>query len=476
MEKDSEKNVQILPEKLKFYKKYNDSIMQFQSKLVLANLKNEYFVFIVKTSRKFNYLVSPRFSYLCPKEKKEIAIERISLKKSPLENNKEKFKFIFYKFNKNIENEEEANNMFNLKLYNQTPIQEIKIIISKEQFPESEDELDNNINDNNNFSKDEIEENVIILKEDKTIINDSIFLYKVNNANYQGIISISNETKEYVIYKAFTNSRDLYKVKDGTCFIAPNDTIKIYIYRANGPFEKEKFLLLFYSINKIIKNKEEAKEAFKFNLYNESSKREKCSNVILKVKNKINSTQKEENAELNSDILKSDVGEINCKNEIKNILSSTNENEIKKEEDKGQEQENRIQINKIKNIEERGDKEYLDNNLIKRINELEKELKEEKEKNNELNNAIKLYKEKEETSEQYIEKINGLENELKKEKEKNNELMDIIKKYKEKEKIGGLYGKNPNETLGKKSIEKGTEITELKLNLSRFNFEINGEK
>ena len=49
----SEKVVQLLPEKIKFNKKSYDN---YYSKLFISNIKNEYFAFLIKTTKKNIYL------------------------------------------------------------------------------------------------------------------------------------------------------------------------------------------------------------------------------------------------------------------------------------------------------------------------------------------------------------------------------------------------------------------------------------
>ena len=58
-------------------------------------------------------------------------MNRFSLIKKPYAYNKEKIKILFFNYNKNIDNVEEANNAFKLKLYDPNPIQTIKFVVNK---------------------------------------------------------------------------------------------------------------------------------------------------------------------------------------------------------------------------------------------------------------------------------------------------------------------------------------------------------
>ena len=122
------------------------------------------------------------------------------------------------------------------------------------------------------------------------VFPDPLILTQLNNGNYmESSLNLRNLTNEYIIFKIFNNQRSLYSAKPSTSFISPMDTTKISIKRFNKekvisqPEQgKDKFLLLFYTINKIINNNEEAKEAFKNNAYNMDSKQEAIISIIIK--------------------------------------------------------------------------------------------------------------------------------------------------------------------------------------------------
>jgi len=85
-------------------------------------------------------------------------------------------------------------------------------------------------------------------------------------------LNLSNLTNEYIIFKVYNNQYNLYSATPSTSFIPPKDKaivkIKRYIkYNLPTNTTNEKFLLVFYIINRVISNKEEAKEAFKAKLF-----------------------------------------------------------------------------------------------------------------------------------------------------------------------------------------------------------------
>lgn len=251
--------VSIFPENPVFTLKSSDTPLKFETKLAISNnLKYKYFVFHLKTTGKDRYSVHGGFSFLCPEEKKEIIISRLSMDKCPYKRVKEKFQILLYDFNDKINDEIEANNAFDLKLYKKAPIKEIKFITiqnnNKELYIEfisksSTQELEYYIQENENIFKENIE-NKIIFKENEIISQDSLFLYKTNYEyfSYLSIITIFNETINYIIYKIFLNNTNLFNFKNTNCFIAPNDKNKIIIQRKeNSSSQKiqEKFCLFF---------------------------------------------------------------------------------------------------------------------------------------------------------------------------------------------------------------------------------------
>ena len=123
-----------------------------------------------------------------------------------------------------------------------------------------------------------------------------LIITKQRNSNYyESKLNLSNLSNEYVLFKIYNNQHALYSAKPSTSYIAPKDKANVLIKRFSkeenkSKVGKDRFLLCFYTINKIINNDEEAKEAFKSKIYNESSKQETMLYVVLK---------EEENEEIN---------------------------------------------------------------------------------------------------------------------------------------------------------------------------------
>ena len=122
------------------------------------------------------------------------------------------------------------------------------------------------------------------------IYPDPLILIQSSKLNYlESKLNFRNLTNEYIIFKVFNNQRSLYSAKPSSSFIPPMETTSITIKRFKKEENiseieqgKDKFLLIFYIINKAINNNEEAKEAYKSKLYKEDSKQEAIISIIIK--------------------------------------------------------------------------------------------------------------------------------------------------------------------------------------------------
>lgn len=117
---------------------------------------------------------------------------------------------------------------------------------------------------------------------------DPLVIIQSNNSNYfESILNLTNLTDDYIVFKIYNNKHEIYSAKPSASFIPPKETTKVVIKRFKKSEElsqksNDKFLLIFYTINKVINDNKEAKEAIKLKLYNENSKQEKIISIILK--------------------------------------------------------------------------------------------------------------------------------------------------------------------------------------------------
>ena len=107
-------------------------------------------------------------------------------------------------------------------------------------------------------------------------------------------INIKNLTNNYVIFRIFNNNTTIYSCKPSKSFIAPKETKDIHVKRftkeeTNAKKGKDQFLFIFYSIDKIISNNDEVKDAFNSKIYNESSEQKIIISVTINNENEVDS-------------------------------------------------------------------------------------------------------------------------------------------------------------------------------------------
>ena len=128
-------------------------------------------------------------------------------------------------------------------------------------------------------------------KNDSKIVSvypTPLIITKQRNSNYyESKLNLTNLTNDYVLFKIYNNQHSLYSAKPSASYIPPKETAHVLIKRFSkddgaSKSRKDRFLLCFYTINKIINNNEEAKEALNSKLYNENSKQETMLYVVLK--------------------------------------------------------------------------------------------------------------------------------------------------------------------------------------------------
>ena len=97
-----------------------------------------------------------------------------------------------------------------------------------------------------------------------------------------------------MIFKIFNNNTNIYSVKPSKSFIPPKERKDIYIKRFTKEEIttkkcKDQFLFIFYSIDKIISNNDEVKDAFNSKIYNESSEQKIIISVTINNENEVDS-------------------------------------------------------------------------------------------------------------------------------------------------------------------------------------------
>ena len=127
------------------------------------------------------------------------------------------------------------------------------------------------------------------------IFPNPLNLTPTKNTQYiESKLNIKNLTNNYVIFKIFNNNTNIYSVKPSKSFIPPKERKDIYIKRFTKEEIttkkcKDQFLFIFYSIDKIISNNDEVKDAFNSKIYNESSEQKIIISVTIDNENEVDS-------------------------------------------------------------------------------------------------------------------------------------------------------------------------------------------
>ena len=311
-------------------------------KFDIENLKNNYIYFEVYENFKEMKYISER-RYINPFEKINFIFQK---DKNADYKEKEKIIIRFYILEKAIKNNEEALKIYDSQLYDKNSIQTIYIKLNTNVM--ISEEIDKENNNDNKLEENKLFKNEINIKENEIIKDSHLTLYKINEELYKGNLSICNSTNNNLLIKIYFNNTTNYKVYKSILFVSPNNKINFYIKRNNSPIseKKDKILLILYTINKEIKNDEEAKDAFKLKLYEESSKKEIV--LILDLKERVNISKSQIKTESKKNI--KDFSDDKSKNDSKiSSLFCFNKNENEKDKQ-----------NYISNIENKLEKEIIE--------------------------------------------------------------------------------------------------------------------
>ena len=124
------------------------------------------------------------------------------------------------------------------------------------------------------------------------VFPDPLILTKQRNSNYyESKLNLSNLTNEYIVFKLYNNNQILYSAKPSPSFIRPKETANVLIKRfakddSQSSSDRDKFLIRFYTINKIINDNDEVKQAFESKIYNQNTKQESFISIVLKEQEK----------------------------------------------------------------------------------------------------------------------------------------------------------------------------------------------
>lgn len=204
-----------------------------------------------------------------------------------------------------------------------------------------------------------------------------LIVQKLSDSTYQdSSIYLTNKINKYVIYKVYMNlNPPLYSIKPSTGFIKPKESVTLTVKRFYKPTNtktntRDKCLIVYNPVDKVITSKEEAKEMFKNKLVNEEDKKEIM--VYFEVDNEIKG-----NSESAAPIMSfEEINQSECRNEtsVEHCEEKNKQfkNEIRRIESNISELEKQLE-NLMKNKELK----MLKEKAIKPINSNQKEKKRE---------------------------------------------------------------------------------------------------
>ena len=128
-----------------------------------------------------------------------------------------------------------------------------------------------------------------MLKEGDIELFSNPLELKKNNDNdnfYQSILTITNKSNHYIIFKIYINQKSsLYNVNPSTSFLKPNNQINIQVRKYDKEEKdentKDKFLIRFFAVNRVVESNEDAKFMIKNKSYNEEDKYDEIINIII---------------------------------------------------------------------------------------------------------------------------------------------------------------------------------------------------
>jgi hypothetical protein len=127
-----------------------------------------------------------------------------------------------------------------------------------------------------------------LLKEgDIELFSNPLELKKNNDTDYyQSILCITNKSNHYIIFKIYINQKpSLYNVNPSTSFLKPNNQINIQVRKYDKEEKdentKDKFLIRFFAVNRVVESNEDAKFMIKNKSYNEEDKYDEIINIII---------------------------------------------------------------------------------------------------------------------------------------------------------------------------------------------------
>lgn len=123
-----------------------------------------------------------------------------------------------------------------------------------------------------------------------------IIVHRISETSFQdSSIYLTNKTNQYIVFKVYMNHHPpVYSLKPATSFLKPKDSItltlkKLFKPSNSDPNSKDKCLIIYYPVDKVVASNDEVKEMFKNKTLPESNKHEILVNIEVDNEIKVDS-------------------------------------------------------------------------------------------------------------------------------------------------------------------------------------------
>ena len=123
-----------------------------------------------------------------------------------------------------------------------------------------------------------------------------IIVHRISETSFQdSSIYLTNKTNQYIVFKVYMNHHPpVYSLKPATSFLKPKDSItltlkKLFKPSNLDPNSKDKCLIIYYPVDKVVASNDEVKEMFKNKTLPESNKHEILVNIEVDNEIKVDS-------------------------------------------------------------------------------------------------------------------------------------------------------------------------------------------
>ena len=123
-----------------------------------------------------------------------------------------------------------------------------------------------------------------------------IIVHRISETSFQdSSIYLTNKSNQYIVFKVYMNHHPpVYSLKPATSYLKPKDSVTLTLKRLfkpsnSDPNSKDKCLIIYYPVDKVVASNDEVKEMFKNKTLPESNKHEILVNIEVDNEIKVDS-------------------------------------------------------------------------------------------------------------------------------------------------------------------------------------------